>query len=204
WVMRGSSMGGSHAEARVRVPPRLGGLVPAGIQSGYGDGVWAVARARSPPTASAPTPTPVQPARRRNWRRVTRFRSPLGPWSWVGILALLPSGHAIRPRQRSISRIRHGTGGRRIEMSGHESWGFQWPHPRCSRVLEHAEAFPQAIGMVNEGTERLSGSRAGALHPPGDRLGYRGCVELRPGSWGCQYGLASPTSGLPSTFHGCR
>ncbi len=37
WVSRGSITGGSHAEARVSVPPRLAGLVLAAIQSGYAE-----------------------------------------------------------------------------------------------------------------------------------------------------------------------
>src|SRR6266404_2402848 len=45
-VSRGSITGGSQAEARVRVPPRFGGLELTGIQSGYDAPVSAEDRVR--------------------------------------------------------------------------------------------------------------------------------------------------------------
>src|SRR5712692_9819595 len=68
WVSRGSITGGSQAEARVRVPPRFGGLVLAAIQSGYETELCAEAREPGPlvPSTAAPTATRV-----RNWRRFT-------------------------------------------------------------------------------------------------------------------------------------
>src|SRR4029450_12542947 len=70
-VIRGSIPGGSHCEARVSVPPRFGGLVLAGIQSGYGE-VAAHPRPGRTPAARAATPPPPQVVRSRNSRRVTR------------------------------------------------------------------------------------------------------------------------------------
>src|SRR5438132_939161 len=89
WVSRGSISGGSQAEARVRTPPRFGGLGLAGIQSGYGETVWADTRAPPAPTMRAVIPAPPQPACRRNSRRLTRWRRATGPGVPVGILALL-------------------------------------------------------------------------------------------------------------------
>src|SRR5437879_908428 len=86
-VSRGSSTGGSHWEARVTVPPRFGGFVLAGIQSGYGETGWADTRARPAPTIRTPIPAPLHPTRLRNSRRFTRWRRATGPS--VGILALL-------------------------------------------------------------------------------------------------------------------
>src|SRR5712691_2226677 len=89
-VSRGSSSGGSQAEARVRTPPRFGGLVLAGIQSGYGDEVWAETRARPAPTTRTVAPTPPRPTCLRNSRRFICRRTAIGPGLLAGILALLP------------------------------------------------------------------------------------------------------------------
>src|SRR5262245_25196777 len=67
--------GGSHAEARVKTPPRFGGLALAGIQSGYVVD-WATARRRPAPPTSAVAPAPAQPARVRKARRDT------SKWLW--------------------------------------------------------------------------------------------------------------------------
>src|SRR5439155_10885181 len=80
--------GGSQDEARVSVPPRLGGLSLAGIQSGYGTGA-ADAWLRPPPATSAATPAVPQPTCPRNSRRFNRLRSKIRSWVSVSILALL-------------------------------------------------------------------------------------------------------------------
>src|SRR6266545_5780318 len=88
-VSRGSMTGGSQDEARVRTPPRFGGLVLAGIQSGYGDAAWVAARARPAPTERVVIPTVPHPVRFRKVRRVTSGRTAFGRGSSVAILALL-------------------------------------------------------------------------------------------------------------------
>src|SRR5712692_9840013 len=89
-VSRGSSSGGSQDEARVRTPPRFGGFVLAGIQSGYGDEVWAETRARPAPTTRIVAPTPPRPTCLRNSRRFICRRAAIRRGSLAGILALLP------------------------------------------------------------------------------------------------------------------
>src|SRR5712691_8319091 len=77
--------GGSQAEARAIVPPRLGGLVLAGIQSGYETGVvWAKIGRRLAPT-NAVAPTPPHPARLRKLRRFRRRPSLDAPRSAMDI-----------------------------------------------------------------------------------------------------------------------
>src|SRR5437867_810302 len=66
-VSRGSITGGSQAVVRGDVPPRFGGFVLAGIQSGYFDGVAACAL-REPAATVMATP---HPTRVRNSRRST-------------------------------------------------------------------------------------------------------------------------------------
>src|SRR5262249_58273835 len=61
-VWRGSITGGSQADARGRAPPRFGGLVLAGIQSGDGDGGAAGTRPPPGPATRAVAPTPRNPA----------------------------------------------------------------------------------------------------------------------------------------------
>src|SRR5438093_13720 len=87
WVSRGSITGGSQAEARVRTPPRVGGLGLAGIQSGYGAAPEALCR--SAPTANAVIPALVTAARLRKSRRVT-LRRVVWRGSVAGIEVLLP------------------------------------------------------------------------------------------------------------------
>src|SRR6266850_1277514 len=88
--------GGSQAEARVRTPPRFGGLRLAGTQSGYGEA--AAARGRPAPTARAVIPALVMAARLRNSRRFT-LRRVVGRESVVGIEVLLLSGRETKGKQ---------------------------------------------------------------------------------------------------------
>src|SRR5437870_5567509 len=109
WVSRGSITGGSQAEARVRTPPRFGGLRLAGIQSGYGEAAEALRR--PPATASAVIPAPVTAARLRKSRRVTRRRV-VWRGSVAGIEVLLPvrtlDEGKQRPRVRRTSHAHPG------------------------------------------------------------------------------------------------
>src|SRR5438093_13050268 len=108
WVSRGSITGGSQAEARVRTPPRVGGLGLAGIQSGYGAAPEALCR--SAPTANAVIPALVTAARLRKSRRVT-LRRVVWRGSVAGIEVLLPvrvrrtsHRHRVKSRQGCYSR----------------------------------------------------------------------------------------------------
>src|SRR5262249_62400556 len=73
--------GGSQAEARVSVPPRLGGLGLAGIHSGNFEGAAANTGARPVPAMQAVRATVPQPAVFRNSRR---FDPRCGIWDLLG------------------------------------------------------------------------------------------------------------------------
>src|SRR5207249_8477419 len=95
-------------EARMRTPPRFGGLGLAGIQSEYGEA--AKARCRLAPTANAVIPAPVTAARLRKSRRVTPRRV-VGRGSVAGIEVLLPvrvrrtsHRHRVKSREGCYSR----------------------------------------------------------------------------------------------------
>src|SRR5262245_4799617 len=115
WVSRESSTGGSHADARVMAPPRFGGLVLAGIHSGYVAGA-ANTRVRVALTARAVNPAPASPVRLRNSRRFTRSAGALWLRPSVGILALLfclsAPQKATRPADLGCAGARNGRGWR--------------------------------------------------------------------------------------------
>src|SRR5262245_17570943 len=90
--------GGSHAEARVSTPPRLGGLALAAIQSGCGDAA-ASARPRLAPTARAAAPPTA--VRLTKSRRVRGVRRDAGRGSVAAIGTLLPSLSASVQRRET-------------------------------------------------------------------------------------------------------
>src|SRR5262249_37452612 len=116
-VSRGSSTGGSHDEARVIVPPRLGGFGLAGTQSRY-VGAAAQVAARGPASDRAVSPAPARPVRFRNSRRFTR--SAEGWWRRsVGILALLCDFVRMVAASPSDSGVRRNSD--RSKTSGHHA-----------------------------------------------------------------------------------
>src|SRR5712691_6173166 len=110
--------GGSHEEARVSTPPRLGGLGLAGIQSGCAVAVWAETRLRPAAATRDVAPRPPHPARVRNVRRLS-IAALLLTSSWRKgpranssryVIALAPSAATMpqpeRPSQGEAARAR--------------------------------------------------------------------------------------------------
>src|SRR5712692_4986948 len=150
--------GGSHAEARVSTPPRLGGLGLAGIQSGCGAPAWAKARLRSAPATRAVAPRPVHPARVRNVRRLSRLS---GPRRSKGIAALLLTA-AVKERTPSeLEPMRHYT--------GWECRDYAAPRaPKSSYATAHGlrTVLPHA---ARRAVERAGGLRLGPRADAGRR-----------------------------------
>src|SRR5713101_6375012 len=150
--------GGSHAEARVSTPPRLGGLGLAGIQSGCGAPAWAKARLRSAPATRAVAPRPVHPARVRNVRRLSRLS---GPRRSKGIAALLLTAAVKERTPRELEPMRHYT--------GWECRDYAAPRaPKSSYATAHGlrTVLPHA---ARRAVERAGGLRLGPRADAGRR-----------------------------------
>src|SRR5437870_9156954 len=133
-VNRGSSTGGSQAEARVSVPPRLGGLGLAAIQSGYFEEAAAGTGARPAPATKAVRATLPQPALFRNSRRFDP--------RWVGIWDLL------RRRLMAPSTTRRGLCQGRRRGEPVDDRGMRAQTPLMARRIVAGLALISAVTLA--------------------------------------------------------